>query len=105
MRSKTLPSSHQMITAESFSVLLQSEGRHTAACPQLSHQDERQQLVWLSKKCIHAYMSKKMGYKGRGKRCAQEIREATVKGHLRKRKGTGERKVMNENKGKHDHVS
>lgn len=53
--------------------------------------------MWLRKKCIRAYMSKKMGYKGRGKRCAQEIREATVKGHLRKKKGTGQRKVMKEN--------
>lgn len=93
MRSKILPSRHQMITAESFSVFLESEGRHTAACPRPGHQDERQPSVWLSKKrhpCI--YISKKMGCKGSGKRCAQEIREATVKGHLSKGKRTGGKK-------------
>lgn len=45
-----------MITAESFSVLLESEGRHIAACPRSGHQDERQPSVWLSKKrhpCIY----------------------------------------------------
>lgn len=70
-----------MITAESFSVLLESEGRHIAACPRSGHQDERQPSVWLSKKrhpCIYIYL-KRWAAKGAEKDVHRKLEKQLLK--------------------------